>query len=75
VCFGLVLGSLEWMERFHMRTAFRVGLSVWAVSGVFALDSVTAWADAAGDKVLAAMDEAMNRAQTQSFDLVGKSDL
>jgi hypothetical protein len=58
-----------------MRTAFRVGLSVWAVSGVLALDSATAWADAAGDKVLAAMDEAMNRAQTQSFDLVGTCDL
>lgn len=48
-----------------MTTAFRVGLSFGATSLAILLASGAARADAAGDKVLAAMDEAMNRAQSQ----------
>lgn len=48
-----------------MITAFRVGLSVGATSLAILLASGSARADAAGDKVLAAMDEAMNRAKSQ----------
>lgn len=51
-----------------MTTAFRVGLSVGATSLAILLASGSARADAAGDKVLAAMDEAMNRAKTQYFE-------
>jgi hypothetical protein len=51
-----------------MTTAFRVGLSVGATSLAILLASGSARADAAGDKVLAAMDEAMNRAKSQTFE-------
>jgi len=47
-----------------MTTAFRVGLLVGAASLATLLNSGSARADAAGDKVLAAMDEAMNRAKS-----------
>lgn len=51
-----------------MRTALRFGFPVVAALGALLLGSDSAQADAAGDKVLAAMDEAMNRAQTQSLE-------
>jgi outer membrane lipoprotein-sorting protein len=47
-----------------MTTAFRVGVSVGATSLAILLATSSARADAAGDKVLAAMDEAMNRAKS-----------
>src|SRR5262245_13058727 len=47
-----------------MITAFRVGVSVGAASLAILLSTSSARADAAGDKVLAAMDAAMNRAQS-----------
>src|SRR5262245_60214811 len=47
-----------------MTTAFRVGCSMGAASTAILLSASSARADAAGDKVLAAMDEAMNRAKS-----------
>lgn len=48
-----------------MRLALHLGLPVVAAFGALALNSGSARADAAGDKALAALDEAMNRAKTQ----------
>src|SRR5690349_12880182 len=47
-----------------MTTAVRVGCAVGATSIAILLSTSSARADAAGDKVLAAMDEAMNRAKS-----------
>ena len=47
-----------------MTITLRIGLSIGATSLAVLLASGTARADAAGDKLLSAMDEAMNRAKT-----------